>query len=274
MMKSVMSDKTVLFVDDEENILTALNRLLRKEDYSILTAGSGTEALALLEESEVQLVISDQRMPEITGAELLKVIKELYPDMVRVVLSGYAESHAILESINKGEVYRFLVKPWGDGELKMAIRQCLNHYDLLQERRVMTRKICVQNEELRQVNENLEDIVAKRTLSLQLSQEILAKLPLPVIGISADGMIVMRNEAAGRCFPCLPPTAIGGEVDSFLPAAVAEEVLECMKETVPKTFLYDSGRDDPVRVQIELLNDHSFIRGCLVMFQKESTSNG
>ena len=125
-----MNDKFVLCVDDEVNILNSLKRLLRKEDYTVLTATSGPEGLSLLEKQPVQVVISDQRMPEMTGTEFLKKVKERYPNTIRVILSGYAEAPALLGAINEGEVFRFLTKPWNDEELKPEIQQCFAQYDL------------------------------------------------------------------------------------------------------------------------------------------------
>ncbi|MBX2861627.1 MAG: response regulator [Vampirovibrio sp.] len=118
---------TILCVDDEPNILSALKRVLRKEGYTVLTATSGREGLALLEEHAVQLVISDQRMPEMTGAEFLKEVKDRWPQTTRVILSGYAEAEAILDAVNNGAIFKFLVKPWQDQDLKQEIRTCLAH---------------------------------------------------------------------------------------------------------------------------------------------------
>jgi len=112
-----MTDKVVLCVDDEPHILNALQRLLRKEDFQVVTARDVEEGLAVLASRPVQLVISDQRMPGMTGVEFLQKVKELFPDAVRVILSGYADVGVIVDSINKGEIYRFLTKPWNDEEL-------------------------------------------------------------------------------------------------------------------------------------------------------------
>ena len=123
-----MSEPTILCVDDESGVLNSLRRSLRKEDYKVLTANSGSEGLALMDEQPVHVVISDQRMPKMTGTEFLQEVKSRFPQAVRVILSGYAEIHAIIDSINKAEVYRFLPKPWDDDELKETIKHCLVHY--------------------------------------------------------------------------------------------------------------------------------------------------
>ncbi len=123
---------TVLCVDDEKIILKALKRLLRKEDYRILTASSGEEGLKVMEENDVHMVISDQRMPEMNGTEFLAALKIKYPDVIRIMLSGYTEVDSITESINKGHIYKFLLKPWNDHNLKLEIKQALEQYDLIQ----------------------------------------------------------------------------------------------------------------------------------------------
>jgi len=123
--------RKLLVVDDEPNITTALNRLLRREGYQILTAGSGREALEILAvNSDIGVVLSDQRMPEMSGIELLSKIKVLYPDIIRIVLSGYTEVNTITEAVNKGAIYKFLTKPWEDEELQEVVRKAFVRYEL------------------------------------------------------------------------------------------------------------------------------------------------
>ncbi|MEB3245044.1 MAG: response regulator [Vampirovibrionales bacterium] len=119
---------TVLFVDDEAHILAALKRLLRNEPYQIITATSAKEGLEILTHTPAQLIVSDQRMPEMAGNAFLQQVKLLYPDTIRVILSGYADVNVILEALNKGEVYRFFTKPWQEEDLKASLRKCLVHY--------------------------------------------------------------------------------------------------------------------------------------------------
>ena len=118
----------VLFVDDEANILASLKRTLRREGYDILTAESAAEGFSLLAKNTVQVVVSDQRMPEMNGTEFLTRVKTLYPDTIRMVLSGYSEISAVTDSINKGSVYRFMMKPWDDEHLKEEIFGALRHW--------------------------------------------------------------------------------------------------------------------------------------------------
>ncbi len=120
--------ETLLIVDDESNILSALKRLLHKDGYHILTAQTPTEALELLALHDVQVVVSDQRMPSISGIEFLSKVKELHPDIVRIILSGYAELEAVIDAINHGAAYRFFTKPWDDEVLRSNIRGAFRHY--------------------------------------------------------------------------------------------------------------------------------------------------
>ncbi|HZP66098.1 MAG TPA: response regulator [Rudaea sp.] len=113
---------TLLLVDDESNILSALTRTLRRDGYRILTANSGEEALEILAGEEVHVILSDQRMPGMSGTELLSKAKELHPKTVRLVLSGYTDVSSVADAINRGAIYRFLMKPWNEEDLRLQIR--------------------------------------------------------------------------------------------------------------------------------------------------------
>lgn len=119
---AVLATRTVLLVDDEENILSALKRLLQRDGYRILTAGGGLEGLAMLASEPVDVIISDRRIPQMAGVEFLRHVKPLYPDTVHMVLSGYTELQSITNDINEGAIYRFLTKPWDD-DLLAAVKR-------------------------------------------------------------------------------------------------------------------------------------------------------
>ncbi|MFH1872680.1 MAG: EAL domain-containing protein [Pseudomonadota bacterium] len=121
-------EHTLLLVDDDSNVLSALNRVLRREGYRLLMACSAEEGLELLALNKVQVIVSDQRMPTMSGIEFLGRVKELYPDTVRMVLSGYTDFQTVTEAINKGAIYHFLAKPWEDETLKEYIRTAFRHY--------------------------------------------------------------------------------------------------------------------------------------------------
>ncbi len=133
----------VLLVDDEPNVLSSLKRIFRQENYEILTANNADEALHMLKTKSVHLVISDFKMPGMNGAELLQRIKERYPDTIRIMLTGHADSNAVMGAINDGAVYKFILKPWHDDDLRVTVSLALEQYDLRcrnQELRETTKK--------------------------------------------------------------------------------------------------------------------------------------
>ncbi|MBW1722857.1 MAG: response regulator [Deltaproteobacteria bacterium] len=213
-MKPDLKKNAVLIVDDEENILGALRRLLRKEPYKVFTASSGEEGLNRIREERVQVVVSDQRMPGMSGTEFLARVREEFPDIIRIVLTGYTNLDSIMEAVNKGHVYKLFLKPWNDEALKLEIRRALDQYHLVQTNKKLSRQVLEQNEALKALNENLGNLVHERTRelevqnrALELSREILEHIPLPVLGVSSDGLIVLKNRAA-ESLP-FPPGAAG-----------------------------------------------------------------
>ncbi len=124
---------TILFVDDEPDILKTMVRIFRKENYKVLTAESALKAWQILKDETVNVIVTDQRMPKISGIELLKKIKSAYPDTIRIMLTGYADIDSVMEAVNQGAIYKFISKPWNDVDLKLNIRLALVQYKLLTE---------------------------------------------------------------------------------------------------------------------------------------------
>ena len=123
----VKKTKTILFVDDEDGILNSLKRIFRNEQYRILTANSGQKGLQLLSENKIDLVVSDQRMPNMTGAEFLHQVSRYYPLTNRMIMSGYVDIEAVIGAVNQGKICRFLTKPWDKNIFKKTIDDCLKH---------------------------------------------------------------------------------------------------------------------------------------------------
>lgn len=120
-----MENIKILIVDDEQNVTRALARSLSFEEYSIVTADNGLDALEFIKENKIDLIISDQRMPQMTGVEFLSKAWELYPDAVRILLTGYADFDVALQAINEAGIHKLVQKPWHDGELKTGIKDAL-----------------------------------------------------------------------------------------------------------------------------------------------------
>lgn len=121
-------EKTLLLLDDEENIIRSLKRVLRRDGYRILSTTSISEAFDLLAENDVQVIISDQRMPEMSGTEFLSQVKAIHPETVRIVLSGYTDLKSVTDAINEGSIYKFLTKPWDDKQIRQHIQQAFLYY--------------------------------------------------------------------------------------------------------------------------------------------------
>jgi PAS domain S-box-containing protein len=125
--------RNLLLVDDEDNILSALKRMLRRDGYRIFTASSGAEGLEVLEREPIGVIVSDQRMPAMTGTEFLSVVKDRYPETTRIVLSGYTDLNSIADAINQGAIYKFLTKPWDDELLRGHVAEAFQRYEMKQE---------------------------------------------------------------------------------------------------------------------------------------------
>ncbi len=162
---------TVLCVDDEPHVLSALRRALHSPGLVVRTIGSGAEALALLAQQPVDLVISDMRMPGMTGTQLLAQVQQMHPDIVRVVLTGQADLGDTIAAINSGSIFRYLQKPWDDAELRQVVAQGLERQALEQERRRLLALTRAQNDALRDANVLLEQRVAERTAELAGANE-------------------------------------------------------------------------------------------------------
>lgn len=154
---------TLLFVDDEPSILSSLRRLFRQHGYRILTAEGGASGLDLLEQEKVDLVISDMRMPEMDGARFLEQVRSRWPDVVRILLTGYADISSTINAINRGEIYRYISKPWDDNEIVLTVRDALERKRLEQENNRLLALVQSQNDTLKDLNANLEQKVLART---------------------------------------------------------------------------------------------------------------
>jgi len=165
----------ILIVDDEDSILRSLQRLFRKESYNIVTADSGSEGLRLISEAPApfSLIISDQRMPEMTGLQFLAEVRKISPNTMRVLLTGYSDVDVIIEAINKGGIHSYFTKPWKDEDLLLQVRQILDQYDLIVENRRLLDLTKKQNEELTELNSRLEEKVREKTAEILKKNEAL-----------------------------------------------------------------------------------------------------
>ena len=194
------SGPILLLVDDEPSVLSALRRLFRPHGYQVLQATSGADALALLSEQPVDLVISDMRMPAMDGASLLEAVRLRQPDTVRILLTGYADIGSTVAAINRGEIHRYIAKPWDDQDMLLVVREALKRRDLERQNVQLQALTQRQNDELRDLNQTLEIRVLDRTSALvqinclleEANEEVRSQFTMAVTVFS--GLIEMRQD--------------------------------------------------------------------------------
>lgn len=255
---------TLLLVDDESNILSALKRLLRRDGYTLLTADSGESGLALLGEQAVDVILSDQRMPGMSGVEFLRKARELRPDTVRMVLSGYTELQSITDAINEGAIFKFLTKPWDDEQLRANIAEAFRLKTLTDENRRLSLELRAANTQLEQMLRLKEEQLGREHKVLGILQEVLQLLPWPLLGIDDTGIVASANEQAQQLFGARAPL-LGEHAASALPAAVAARLQQA--ETGP-TGIALAGRH--YRIVSRELGHGSDARGRLMIFMPEA----
>ncbi|MBJ7309281.1 EAL domain-containing protein, partial [Rugamonas sp. CCM 8940] len=199
--------RSLLLVDDEQNIVAALKRLLRRDDYQIYTANSGQEGLDLLAQHAVDVIVSDQRMPGMIGADFLRKAKQLYPETIRIMLSGYTELQSVTDAVNEGAIYKFLTKPWEDELLRGHIAEAFRMKEIADDNERLNLEVRTANHELASTNRRMEELLKQKQqqihrdeISLSIARELLQHLPLPVIGMDDGGMIAFINGAAAALF--------------------------------------------------------------------------
>jgi len=223
--------RTLLLVDDEENILSALKRLLRKEGYHILTANGGEAGLELLANQAVDVIISDQRMPGMTGVEFLRRAKVLYPQTIRIVLSGYTELQAVTSAINEGAIYKFLTKPWDDDQLRAQIAEAFMQKELADDNRRLGEVVQQAKTELEAANQELQRLLQEREqrisrdeTALGVLHEVMEIVPWPFLGVDEEGAVVMANGHAEKLFRD-QGGLLGQPLDAVLPPPAAAALL-------------------------------------------------
>lgn len=181
----------VLFIDDEKEILTSITRQLRKTKFIVSTSISGKDALERLKQETYPIIVSDERMPDISGLELMKKIKKLYPESIRIILSGYADSQTIIDAINQGEIFRFIAKPWSYDSLIENLTQSENRWNINQSNKHFMEKILEENIRLKRR-------LSYRESKLDLNSEILDEVPSPLIVIGKDNRVEVFNSKLGQ----------------------------------------------------------------------------
>jgi signal transduction histidine kinase len=182
---------TILVVDDEPDVVQSVQDLLRL-DYRVLGTTRAAEALQIVQEQEVHVVMSDQRMPEMTGVEFLRRIRGDHPDAIRLLFTGYADIKAVIDAINQGNVYRYITKPWDPDELQVVIQQAAEQYDLLVERKRLLAELQVKNLELARANAELTQANELKEAFIRVASHEL-RTPLTIL----FGLVHLARRAPG-----------------------------------------------------------------------------
>ncbi|QDQ29168.1 response regulator [Chitinimonas arctica] len=237
---------SLLAVDDESNILASLRRLFRPHGYRILTAGSGKEGLALLETEQIDLVISDMRMPEMDGAQFLTQVRNRWPDTVRILLTGYADISSTVEAINKAQIHRYIAKPWDENELLDTVRQSLELKGLQREKKRLDSLLEQRNNELLVLNTSLEAKVQERTAALEQamllvesSHEKLKKSFLTSIRIFANLIELREGKLAGHSRRVTEMSRHLGQIMGLAENAIQDLVVASLLHDIGKLGLPD-----------------------------------
>lgn len=167
-----MKRHNLLIVDDEKEILRSL-KLTFAEEHEVFTASSGAEALEILKQQDIALIMTDQRMPEMTGVELLEKVIQINPNIVRIILTGYTDTAALVQAINQGHIYQYITKPWERQELRLVIRRALETYELTMDNQRLLKELQAANKRLSEENTFLKSEVNKEQCT-----EIVGRGPL------------------------------------------------------------------------------------------------
>jgi len=226
-MSAKKSLHPILYIDDEKDNLTVFNSAFRR-DFKVHLATSGAEGLGIMKKEDVHLVITDQRMPEMTGVEFLEKIIPDWPDCIRMVLTGFSDVEAIIQAINKGRVYRYITKPWNKEELKITIDRALDAYILRQQNKDLIIS-------LKEANETLESKVIERTRQIELQKQ----------EITDSIKYASRIQSA-----LLPPQE---EIDKLLPSCF---ILNLPRDIVSGDYYWIAQKDNKVVVAVADCTGH------------------
>jgi serine phosphatase RsbU (regulator of sigma subunit) len=217
----------ILYVDDEEDNLTVFNSAFRR-DYEVHLAKSGYEGLEILKKHPIQLIITDQRMPEMTGIQFLEKIIPDYPDCIRMILTGFSDIEAIIQAINTGRVYRYITKPWSKEELKINIDKALETFHLREQNRKLI-------EDLKEANQTLEQKVIDRTKEIEFQNK----------------EITSSIQYASRIQHALLPT--GDELKKLLPSNF---ILSKPRDIVSGDYYWLASKDDKIIIAVSDCTGH------------------
>lgn len=258
-----------MLVDDEENILRSLTRLFRSAGCRILTANSGQEGLDLLQKHDVGVIISDQRMPVMSGVEFLSIVKDVHPETIRIVLSGYTELDSVTDAINRGAIYKFLTKPWDDNLLRENLEEAFLRYEMARENGILTRDLALSNERLANANRELDAYATLNYHALQISQEVLEVLPVGVVGFGDDDVVSFANGKAHAILASEGGALIGRDRKHVLPDELHDLPQDFDVEMYPERIVVETEEAGKIECMWSQLKPSSNANGFVLVLLPE-----
>lgn len=209
-----MTTKRILIVDDQSNVVASIRRGCKGQDFEVLTAGSGQEALAILDDTEVQVLLSDQHMPEMSGDALFELVERAYPYIAKVLITGYTTLESITRSVNNSAIYKIIYKPWRNDDLVSIIQDAFDYYQV---RKHDPDNLIQQLEMQKLLQQKAHELKIYRH-RLEISMLLSNYFPMALIGVSSDWFITESNLKAKRMFN--NDRMVGQCIDNVLPSAV------------------------------------------------------
>ena len=245
----------ILVVDDEVFILSALRRLLRDRGFEVLTADSGAAGLVILERETIDVVISDMRMPEMTGAEFLEQTFSRWPNVKRILLTGYADVSSTIAAVNKGKIWRYIAKPWDDEDLILTVQQAAAHRNLMSENARLLTLIQDQNAQLKSLNATLEAKVDERTRQLQQTLKALRQGFVNTVNVFSNMMEMRGGKLAGHSRRVAELARKLAQKLGMDEADVQETFLAALLHDIGKLGLSDAALEHPFNTLSAALRD-------------------
>jgi FixJ family two-component response regulator len=266
----------VLIVDDEPSIIGALKRTFFDEEWESYYASSGKKGLEKVYENDFALVLSDYTMSDMNGVEFLTEVRKVSPQSVRMIISGYAEAHAIVDAINQGRIFRFIPKPWNNTELVNIIKQGIDFYSLFERNRDLKASLRDKNAELAAINRDLEERVNERTSELlahnkglTFVEELFNDLPYGILGIDPAGLIVFANKLAFKIFSA-DSILLGLDTKVLLPESINKVIFDAIDYEIPEVGKKIDLDGQPYIIEtVPMLNKKNKIRGITLIVRKD-----
>lgn len=264
----------ILVVDDERGILNAVRRVLRREQFEVMTTDDPHEALRLIGQESFAVILSDQRMPAMEGTQMLEQARGIAPDTVRIILTGYVDIEAAIEAINRGAVFRFITKPWDDDDLRSTLRQAVAQFELVEENRRLTRDLRKAHEDEVKNAYRIQQTLLRSQGSPDIEGVSIAALSIPSQQIDGDFYDLFRR--GDRVFDVLVGDVMGkGVPAAILGAATKNQFLRAMNQA-----LAEASGPMPAPQEIvgrahaaltsQLIDLESFVTACYARFDLDS----